>query len=403
MIKVLGHGALQYDYGRYVKTTIVPKGIVLVTVEEPNRELEYDVALKFFNYFAEYKDIFNDKEKRDGISSVSVSVGKDRCYSIDIDMEGEEVYDTSLNMTTNLLDNTKVEYVIGYHHIDTTLKQVTNGIVGFDNKIQLGGGARGSEVEGQIVSNLGDIKSLKELLESIYNIKELLGLSNQPIIVFVLSCMVRKCNQTLEFDKFTRYSGISRNNLDKKQFVYTTQIESLQKYEKNTQESVKSLVSAYYNKDIDIGIDTKVFFYVNKGFLNDIIAGLFIEDDGIKLSSLIALIRNEQQTWGYNRNVAPPNTQNSVYTYIPFKPFVFNGNRAFYLLHLFLESFYTDVDKTSMKQYIFASVPEDDKDYISSLVYLGYTPLVFNKQIITMYSFEMNTVVYVKDIRKKRA
>ena len=165
MIKVLGHGTLQYDYGRYVKTTVVPKGIVLVTVEEPNRKLEYDVALKFFNYFTEYKDIFSDKDKRDGISSVSISVDKDRCYSIDIDVEGEEVYDTSLDMTTNLLDNTKVEYVIGYHHIDTTLKNVVNGKVGFANKIPLG--TRGSEVEGQIVSNLGTIKSLKELLESI--------------------------------------------------------------------------------------------------------------------------------------------------------------------------------------------------------------------------------------------
>ena len=398
MIKVLGHGTLQYDYGRYVKTTVVPKGIVLVTVEEPNRKLEYDVALKFFNYFTEYKDIFSDKDKRDGISSVSISVDKDRCYSIDIDVEGEEVYDTSLDMTTNLLDNTKVEYVIGYHHIDTTLKNVVNGKVGFANKIPLG--TRGSEVEGQIVSNLGTIKSLKELLESIYNIKKLLGYK-QPTILFVLSCMVRKCDQTLEFDKFVRYSDISRNNLDEKQFEYTLQIYSLQKYEKNIKDSVKSLVYAYYNKDIDIPIDVKIFFYVNKGFVNDIIAGLFIEDNGIKLSSLIEFIKNEQKIYGYNRGVVTPTTQNSIYTYIPFKPLVFQDTKAFYLLHLFLERFYTEIDKTSTKQYIFASVPENDKDYISSLVYLGYTPLVFNNQIITMYSVGMNTIVYVKDIIKK--
>lgn len=383
MIKVLGHGRLQYDYGRSLRQCVVPRGITVISIEEPNRILAYPIAQKYFNYFAENKELFTNEYAVEGLKNIRVRVTSDECYSIKINGEGDRVFDLALSLANEPQDNRKVEFVIGYHHVETLLSNYDDEIkkVGFTKKVPLSG------VEEFIVSNIGTVNSTSQLLSAVSNIRNIANYDGM-IYLFTMSCMPQFCPYSISMEDFYLYSSLLKSLINSQDedslFGYTDNLLQLSKLDRDTVSRISSITNLYYNKEIKVDDNMKAFFYIGRKSMKTIVSGLYVADQGIDVKLSKFIISNSPNQQGMKGIIDKYNAEMTVMTLFPYKSYLFYYPGTFLRLHRYLKQLY--IDKRGYNNIV-SIAPVDRKEYTISLEKLGYKSILFDGK---QYIFKLN-------------
>lgn len=402
MLKVIGHGRIQYNYSGEFRKCVVPKGVVLVTVEQPIRLLIYPVAQELFNYFSNFADLIKDKKLRKGIINTIFRMRDNSCYSIHMHEEGDTVFNVELNLSTST-SKQNLEFVSGIHHIGTQLAvQGADLKVDFAKKIELYG------IEKTIVSNIGQINSVEQLMKSVSNIYlQLPTKPDHPIYLFVMSCMELQCPVSINFEQFNSFSTLIKrlNTYENRTNTQEKPVDSLFFYHSLTPETllairekslssfnnIQNTVNMQYKRDVVLTRDAKLFYFSDAANKQNFLAGNLFIDVGVPQFLIDTIIQKRNQFPTMQNLFNNPATK-VIFSFLPFKVDMMKSPIIYQKLVSDFIEFSFSYNKFDL---IIAGVPIQNREYKTVIESFGYKPLkIDNNQTLNYNNVE--NLIYLK-------
>jgi hypothetical protein len=384
MLKLLGHGHIPIDSQKSSYFCTVPKGITVVNLKMPGRELLMSEVFEFFQYLKDNKDLFTDGNIEDSITDVLIDI-KEKCFELAITREGEKLQVLGHNFNKSD-SNTNGDFTLGFHYMNTTLSYHSNKTY----QINTDESATVKDIERTIVNSvkIGSITNTNILLRSIYDVLQLHNYK-KTFVLFIFSCQSLSCMGSLDINVFSRYTRIL-NTITNKSYGDIIKYRRYYHIEKGIL-MVETDESKFMNAKLIESIN-RIYKYVNKRFKydnekkrdvfviynkDDLIAGLQKEENGYNVVAnkiKIATLNNEK-----NKNIGGPlfsdkqqtDTKKILITSLPFHVPIIKPEYSYKILHEFIE----EKEKNNYS-YIFSNVYVGNHKYEKLLESLNYKNLL---------------------------